>query len=131
MKTRERVIAALQKQKVDRIPVVGVSTAVTLELMDKSKVSWPEAHHNANLMVDLAAAAYDYCGIETMKLPFDMTVEAELLGMSIVYGDRKTLPKVRGDVCKDLESFEFNPADLQSGRVLTVLKAIEIARIRR
>ena len=91
---RDRVVAALRLEPVDRVPAVSLMTGVTTELMQLCGVHYPEAHHSAGPMVTLAAAAHEFCGLESIKLPFDMTVETELLGGNVHFGDERTLPTI-------------------------------------
>lgn len=128
MNATERLLRTLTHRHVDRPPVTGLMTAVTIEMMDRIGVKWPEAHHDPEMMVRLAASAYETCGLESMKLPFDMTVEAGALGAKINYGAKDTLPQVEEPVYGDPK--ELVPGDdfLKQGRIPIVLEAIRLAR---
>src|SRR5512136_3297382 len=97
----KRFLRALSHQKVDRPPVTGLVTAVTVEMMDSLGAKWPEAHHDPSAMTKLAGAAYETCGLESMKLPFDMTVETGALGAEIDYGTKNTLPQIKKPLYSD------------------------------
>jgi len=125
-----RLIDALRCRKTDRAPVTGLMTAVTVELMDKSGASWPEAHADAELMVRLAAAAHEHYGLESMKLPFDMTVEAEALGASPDFGSKSALPQVKRNIFDAPDELRVNRSLLDGGRMPLVLKAVETAKKR-
>ena len=124
----ERLIKALKREQVDRVPVTSLLTAVTTELMEKSRIYWPPAHNNAEQMVGLSASAYEYAGIESLKVPFDMTVEAGALGCDVDYGSMDTLPQVRGHKFNEPEELIIGRQILDKGRIPLVLKAIEIAK---
>jgi len=128
MNATERLLRVLAHHKVDRPPVTGLMTAVTTEMMDRIGVKWPEAHHDPEMMVKLAASAYETCGLESMKLPFDMTVEAGALGAKINYGTKDILPQIKEPVYGDPK--ELTPEDhfLKQGRIPIVLEAIRLAR---
>jgi len=128
MNPTERLLRVLAHHKVDRPPVTGLMTAVTTEMMDRIGVKWPEAHHDPEMMSRLAASAYETCGLESMKLPFDMTVEAGALGAKINYGTKDTLPQIKEPVYGDPK--ELTPGDdfLKQGRIPIVLEAIRLAR---
>jgi MtaA/CmuA family methyltransferase len=103
-------------------------TGVTADLMGLCGSSWPEAHKNAGDMVNLAAAAHNFCGLESMKLPFCMTVEAEALGCAISYGDEMNLPQVKSHPFSRYDRLS-PPADyLRRARVPIVLEAIRMAK---
>jgi MtaA/CmuA family methyltransferase len=124
----ERLLRALSHQKVDRPPVTGLVTAVTTEMMDSAGVQWPEAHHDPERMARLAASAFETCGLESMKLPFDMTVEAGALGAKIDYGTKHTLPQIKGHLYSDPGEFSIEEDFMKRGRIPVVLEAIGLAR---
>ena len=124
----ERLLRALSHQKVDRPPVTGLMTAVTTEMMDSAGIQWPEAHHDPEMMARLAASAFETCGLESMKLPFDMTVEAGALGAKIDYGTRNTLPQIKEHPYSDPGEFVIEKDFMKRGRVPVVLEAIRLAR---
>lgn len=126
----KRLVSALRCKNVDRPPVTGLMTAVTVELMDLCGVYWTEAHSDANKMVKLAASAYEHYGLESMKLPFDMTVEAEALGGRIDFGTKTQLPQMKKYIFENPAEFIFGRELLTKGRIPLVLKAIETARKR-
>jgi len=124
----ERLLRALSHQEVDRPPVTALMTAATTEMMDSTGMKWPEAHHDPEKMVKLAAAAFETCGIESMKLPFDMTVEAGALGAKVDYGTKNTLPQVREHLYRDPEEIIIGKDFLKQGRVPVILEAIRLAK---
>ena len=123
-----RLIDAMKGRNAGRPPVTGLMTSVTAELMDKAGVSWPEAHSDAGQMVKLAAAAYEHYGLESMKLPFDMTVEAEALGAAPDFGTKSNLPQVKRRLFDSPDELSFDRSILDKGRIPLVLKAVGLAR---
>jgi [methyl-Co(III) methanol-specific corrinoid protein]:coenzyme M methyltransferase len=89
---------------------------------------WPDAHHDPEPMARAGAAAHVVCGLESVKVPFDMAVEAGALGADIDYGGEATLPKIRTPPFS--EPGELSPGNdlLARGRFPVVLEAIRIAR---
>jgi len=124
----ERLLRVLSRQQVDRPPVTGLMTAVTVEMMDRVGIEWPDAHHDPSAMAGLAAAAHETCGLESMKLPFDMTVEAGALGAEIDYGTKNTLPHVKGHLYRDPGELVIRENLMEQGRIPVVLEAIRLAR---
>lgn len=130
MNAKERFLAALQRRPVDRPPVAGVVTSITVDMMEAVGVRWPEAHHDATSLAALAAAAWEVGHLESIKLPFDMSVEFEALGGTVNYGNYDTSPQDIGRVyARPLSAL---PTDqfLDSGRVPVVLAAIAALRRR-
>mgnify|MGYP001572669627 CR=1 FL=1 len=126
----DRFLRVLEGQSVDRAPVVGVTSVVTVDLMRQVGARWPDAHHDPEQMVRAGAAAHVVCGLESVKVPFDMTVEVGAVGADIDYGTETTLPKIRAPRFEDPEEFSFGDDVLTQGRYPVVLAAIRIARRR-
>jgi len=130
MQTTERLLRVLSRRPVDRAPVVGVTSVVTVELNRAVGCRWPEAHHDPAQMVRVGAAAHELLGLESVKLPADMTVEAGALGAEIEYGSETVLPKVRGARYQESEELAAGEEILARGRYPVVLEAIRLARAR-
>jgi [methyl-Co(III) methanol-specific corrinoid protein]:coenzyme M methyltransferase len=130
MNSLERILAALNHEQADRIPVTGFLTAVTAEMMEQCGFNWAEAHYDAEKLVKLAAAAHEQCGLETIKLPFDMTAEAEALGGRIDAGTADTLPQLRHYLFDEPEEFAFSADFIDKGRIPVILESINIAKAR-
>ena len=130
MRNLQRVINALRHEPVDRIPVTGFLTSVNMELMERCGYGWDQAHYDVDKLVELAAAAHNHWGLETLKLPFDMTVEAEALGGKINLGNRDTLPQLITHLYNEPEELSFDNDLLTRGRIPIVLKAISKAKKR-
>jgi methylthiol:coenzyme M methyltransferase len=81
-------------------------------------------------MARTGAAAHVVCGLESVKVPFDMAVEAGALGADVDYGGEATLPKVLAPRFEDPEELTFSDDVLTEGRYPVVLEAIRIARRR-
>jgi [methyl-Co(III) methanol-specific corrinoid protein]:coenzyme M methyltransferase len=124
----ERLLRILDQQPVDRAAVVGVTSIVTIDLMRQVGTGWPDAHHDPEQMARAGAAAHVVCGLESVKVPFDMAVEAEALGADVDFGGETTLPKLRTPPFAAPEQFTLGEDLLARGRFPVVLEAIRIAR---
>lgn len=130
MTAKERIQRALRGEPVDRVPVASLMTGVTVELMQLSGYAWPNAHKEADAMVELAAASHRFAGIETMKLPFDMLVETEVLGGEVSFGDETTMPQALGHLYAWPDMPQIPGDILRRGRIPMVLDAIRLAKAR-
>jgi len=80
MTEKERLFASLDRDPVDRVPCASPLQTGTVELMAFSGAYWPEAHRVPSVMASLAKAAHTCAGIESVRVPFDVTVDATTFG---------------------------------------------------
>jgi MtaA/CmuA family methyltransferase len=73
-------LRALDQDPLDRVPCVSPLQTGTVELMERSGCSWPEAFRDPRKMYCLSRAAHDVAGLEGVRVPFDVTAEASVLG---------------------------------------------------
>ncbi|MFQ6080530.1 MAG: MtaA/CmuA family methyltransferase [Candidatus Bathyarchaeia archaeon] len=125
---KKRVLSAIAGERVDRVPATSVSQTGTYEQMEKIGVWWPEAHLNAENMARLAMAAYELTGLETAKVPFEQTIEAEAMGCKLRF--EKDIPAVIGPAFKDLTDLRIPDDFLSLGRIPVVGKAVELLKER-
>jgi [methyl-Co(III) methanol-specific corrinoid protein]:coenzyme M methyltransferase len=92
---RERMMRALACKENDRPPVAGMTTTGTMELMDYAGAAWPEVHTDAKLMTKLGLAAYPFFGLESARVPYCLSYEAEALGCEVFLGTKKSTPMVK------------------------------------
>ncbi len=130
MDLKERFLASTKRKPVDRVPCASPLQTATVDLMNKCGASWPEAFRNAEKMATLSAAAYEIGGIESVRVPFDLSVEAETLGCKIKPGLVNVQPQT-------LEGIINSPDDVGKVKVpdpktaepmATVLKAVKILK---
>jgi MtaA/CmuA family methyltransferase len=125
---RERLLAAIRREPVDRRPFVcpgGMMNMAVVDAMEAGGADWPQAHTGAATMARLAQAASRVTGIENFGLPFCMTVEAEGLGAEVYQGTRDTEPRVSSYVLDDLaQSDELSAFDPAAGRAAVVADAV-------
>jgi MtaA/CmuA family methyltransferase len=126
MTSKERLLNALLGKPVDRTPVAGVVTAINKAAMKYADVTFCQSLASAEKCALLAAAPYELYGLESIKLPFGMTVEAEILGAKIDFGDDFRLPQVRKPSFSHPAEFKM-PDDLSSsGRIPLLRKSVEL-----
>ena len=130
MNAKDRFMKALRLEPVDRPPVAAVVTGITVSMMAKAGIFWPEAHTDPVKLADLAASVWEYGRLECIKLPFGMTVEVEALGAPIDYGTRDTLPTEVKHIYDHPDELTIPNDFFDRGRVQTVLKAITRLRQR-
>ncbi len=124
---KERLARALRGEKVDRMPAISVTQTGTVEQMEACGSFWPEANEDANKMATLAEAGHTVIGFEAVRVPFDITAEAEFFGCDIKEGTKQQQPSVVGHVVKSIEDIDkLKGYDLSKGRIGVVCDAIKI-----
>ncbi|MFO0752333.1 MAG: MtaA/CmuA family methyltransferase [Thermodesulfovibrionales bacterium] len=128
MNLKERLLAALSLQPVDRPPAAVPTQSAIGDIMEKSGYKWPEALRKASSMAGLAWACHEIGGIESVRVPFDITVEAEAMGCETRFEEDSTtppmsMPKSRGDY----HTIKL-PNPLKDGRMPEVLEAVALLR---
>lgn len=128
MTSRERFMAALKGEPVDRLPVISVCQHATYEQMEQLNSYWPEAMHDANQMARLAGGAYSILGFDTARLPFCQTHEAEALGAILKDGGKEGLPSVNKHPYEIGDTIDFPEDFLSRGRIPKLLEGIRILK---
>ncbi|TQD28398.1 methylcobamide:CoM methyltransferase MtbA [Methanolobus vulcani] len=124
---KERLARALTGQPVDRMPAVSVTQTGTVEQMEACSAFWPEANSDAEIMAKLAEAGHTIVGFEAVRVPFDITAEAEFFGCEIKDGTKEQQPSVVGHVVSSVEDIgKLKGYSLDHGRIGVVCEAIKI-----
>ncbi|MBN2110421.1 MAG: MtaA/CmuA family methyltransferase [Methanosarcinaceae archaeon] len=124
---KERLVRALTGKPVDRMPAVSFTQTATVEQMEACDAFWPEANYDAVMMAKLAEAAHTVVGFEAVRVPFDITAEAEFFGCQIKEGTKIQQPSVRGHVVKTAEDIDkLKGYSLDHGRVGVICDAVRI-----
>lgn len=136
MTPRERVLAAMRMEEMDRPPVAVFTQSATIGQMQAIDVFWPAAHGDAKLMAKLGAAQAEVLGFEAVRAPFCLTAEAERLGAKVDPGKQDRTPMLKEhpfvmnpmegvfDEPKIMDAQEF----LKGGRPAACLEAIGILK---
>jgi [methyl-Co(III) methanol-specific corrinoid protein]:coenzyme M methyltransferase len=104
---------------------------ITAELMETVGIGFQEAHTNALMMADLAAAAYEQSCFENYGVPFCMTVEAESLGAKVDLGTNYYEPHVVEYAITSVNEWErLTPVNTRQGRADVVVEAITLLKAR-
>jgi len=130
MTSRERVLAALNREPVDRTPVCNPTSVATVELMDLVDAPFPDANRKAELMARLAATSYTELGFDTVMPVFTIIQESSALGCKIQWEKKDNWPTVRmtEPIWTDPDDIKI-PADFMNHPDMRcVIDAIKILR---
>ena len=92
MKPREIFLRALQRETVPRPATGSATSVVTVDLMDKVGVHFPEAHLDAEKMARLAAAGHTEIGFDNIMPLFSVCHDAAALGCEVDWGRLDIMP---------------------------------------
>ena len=95
MTSRERVLAALRREPVDRTPLVNPTSVATVELMDLVDAPFPDANREPELMARLAATGRTELGFDSVMPVFSIIQESSALGCKIQWEQKDNWPTVR------------------------------------
>ncbi len=118
MTPRKRALLCVtgNKRRADRLALCNTQTTVTVDQMNIVRAPFPEANRDPELMYRLAAAAWEVTGQEGFKLPFDVCIEAEILGAEINWGRIDRNPSVASHPFKELKDLRIPEKITELGR---------------
>ncbi|MDO5861375.1 MAG: MtaA/CmuA family methyltransferase [Thermoplasmata archaeon] len=135
MDSRDRIMEALSGKAQDTPPVAIFTQSSTIGQMEATGASWPEAHRDPERMAKLGCAQAEIFGFESVRVPFDITAEAERLGCGVDLGTIDNPPfitsrVVTGDPCEGTLS-ELDLMDLSEyvsgGATAAVVEAVSLS----
>jgi [methyl-Co(III) methanol-specific corrinoid protein]:coenzyme M methyltransferase len=130
MTPRERVLAALRMEELDRPPVAVFTQSATIGQMEKLGVFWPDAHYDAKLMAKLGAGQAEVLGFEAVRAPFCLTAEAESLGLTVDKGRQDRTPMIKAHPFEMEDEPEIMDPDefLKTGRAAVTQEAVGLLK---
>jgi MtaA/CmuA family methyltransferase len=115
-------------RKGDRISVANPTSIVSIELMEKTGVFFPEAHLDPKKMAQLAAGGYEILGFDTIMPEFSVQQEAEALGCVVDWGSPSMMPDAKTHPMKEVEDLQIPENILEKPSMRVVLEALELLR---
>jgi MtaA/CmuA family methyltransferase len=130
MSPRERVLAALRRQPVDRTPVVNPTSVATVELMDLVEAPFPAANREPELMARLAATGHTELGFDSIMPVFSIIQESSALGCKIQWEQKDNWPtvKMREPIFETPDDIRIPDDLLQHPDTACVIEAIKLLR---
>ena len=130
MTPRERTMAALNRQPVDRPPVANPTNVATVDLMDLVDAPFPDACRDPELAARLAATGYTELGFDAVAPYFTIIQESSALGCDMQWEDKDNWPTVRmyRPIWKDSRDVHIPSGFLEHPDNITITKSIEILK---
>lgn len=92
MTGKQRFLAALRGDPVDRPPAASIVSVINYELMDRVGAHFPAANTEPEAMATLAAGAHDVMGFDSVMPVFSIAQEATALGCEVDWSDTTMMP---------------------------------------
>jgi [methyl-Co(III) methanol-specific corrinoid protein]:coenzyme M methyltransferase len=115
-------------RKGDRISVANPTSIVSVELMEKTGIYFPEAHLDPTKMAELAAAGYEILGFDSIMPEFSVQQEAEALGCVVDWGNPTMMPDAKTHPAKEIDQLKIPENLLEKPSIQVVLRALELLR---
>tara|TARA_B100000959_G_scaffold287561_1_gene374073 strand:+ start:31783 stop:32823 length:1041 start_codon:yes stop_codon:yes gene_type:complete len=134
MTSRDRVLKMLSGEKVSPVPCWSGVGNVTTAGLDKLGYDFATVHHDAEMMAKAAMSTYEIYGFEVVTFPFDLCLEAEILGCEMnPYADTKELlyPTIKvksKNTVEDLRAMAKDPSTATKGRLPQLKEVVKIIR---
>lgn len=130
MRPKEIFLRSLQRDAVPRHATGSVTSVVTMDLMEKISIYFPEAHLDAEKMAGLAEAGYTELGFDNVMPLFSVWHESAALGCKVDWGEKDRMPACREHLYKIDDEIAI-PDDLLTKKECKVpLEAISILKKR-
>ncbi len=125
MNLKNNLLKVLSGEESDITPVISVTQVAIVEAMEKTDAFWPEAHKNAEKMATLGSSLYELAGLESARIPFCLTVEAEAMGCKVDLGGEDRTPQITETPFRSGSDIKVPSDFLSRGRIPVVLEAVE------
>jgi len=130
---REGVLKFFKREKIDYIPLFSGMGNITIHGLEKYGWKFPEIHTDARKMANMAASSFQLFGFPCAVVPFDMGVEAEVLGSKGNYYAHAAdilYPTIIQHPAEKVEDLDIQvPSDLaKTGRIPVVIGALRFLK---
>ncbi len=124
MRPRERVLAALAGQPIDRPAAICPTSIATESLMDQVAAPFPQAHRQAELMTRLAETAHTHAGFDSIMPVFSVVQESAAIGCEVQWADKTNWPTATGSLVRCADEIRIPDDVLSKPDILCVLESI-------
>lgn len=125
---RRFLAGLLGGRRPDRPPVGNPTSIICQELMQKVGIFFPQAHLQANLMAELAAAGYELLGFDSIMPEFSVQQEAAALGCEVDWGSPSMMPDAQTHPVQRIEDLIIPENLLEKPSLKVVLEALILLR---
>ncbi|HSB79086.1 MAG TPA: MtaA/CmuA family methyltransferase [Candidatus Methylomirabilis sp.] len=128
MTSRERFLAGIRGERVDRTPLGSPTSVATVEQMELTGSFFPKVHLDGTAMARLAAGAREILGFDAIMPIFSVTQEAAALGCEMDWGALDTMPVAKTHPWSEPDQVHVPEDFLERPPIKAALDAIQILR---
>lgn len=128
MTSKERVLAAFNREPTDRLAVISPTSVATVESMQITGAAFPQAHTDARKMAALAATGHDLLGFDNVAPYFSVQQEAAALGAELTWGSIDSMPALYSHPYNEPADFVMPSDFLERLPIKTVTDSIRILK---
>ncbi len=115
-------------RKGDRISVANPTSIVSVEMMKKIGIFFPEAHLDPVKMAELAAGGYEILSFDSVMPEFSVQQEAEALGCMVDWGSPTMMPDAKTHPAREVKDLQIPENLLEKPSMKVILRALELLR---
>lgn len=113
-----------KERPVSRVPALSFTQTGTVELMNISGSSWPEAHINPEKMASLAIEGNHTGGLEAVRIPYCLTVLSQAMGCDVNMGTSDIQPSIISHpAVRNIDEIKVPDNLIERGRIPVVLES--------
>ncbi len=126
---KRRFLSALFEGRTGtRVPVGNPTSVVSVEMMQKVGIYFPDAHLDAELMAELASTAHEVLGYDTVTPYFSVQQEAAALGCEVDWGGPDMMPSMRSHPSPAPDEVDVPENILEKPSLKVVIDSISMLR---
>jgi len=130
VKPRDIFLKSLRREPTPRPATGSATSVVTVDLMKKVGTYFPDVHHDAQKMADLAAAGHTEIGFDNVMPLFSVCHESAAIGCKVDWGKIDIMPAIIGRPYKIQDEIRIPRDFLSAPEVQVALDAIAILKKR-
>ncbi|WP_323737210.1 uroporphyrinogen decarboxylase family protein [Methanosphaera sp. ISO3-F5] len=123
--TKNNLYNSLTLNEIEWIPCTTFSAVNLTEITKKNNITFPQLHNDPEQIAKIASISHEYCGFESIALPFDLCFEAEALGCTVKLKETNT-KEIIDTPFTQMEYIEIPEDFTNNARFPTLEKATKI-----
>jgi [methyl-Co(III) methanol-specific corrinoid protein]:coenzyme M methyltransferase len=128
MTSKEIILKHLNKEEAPRPGVGNPVSSTTVDQMEIMNSYFPDAHHNAQKMYELARADREVLNYDMIMPIFSVVIESYAIGCRVDWGRPDKMPQILGKLWSSYRDVNIPDDFLSSGAVVAVLECLSMLK---